>query len=66
MYLHLSDFGIAKNKNSLIRRRSSEIGEIKGTTYYLAPEILNAHFSKPDISKQDVWAVGVIAYELCM
>jgi eukaryotic-like serine/threonine-protein kinase len=38
---------------------------IKGTVEYLAPEILNAALAKPDISKQDVWSVGVIAYQLC-
>ena len=38
---------------------------IKGTVEYLAPEILNALGAKPNISKQDVWAIGVIAYQLC-
>jgi serine/threonine protein kinase len=31
----------------------------------LAPEILNALEAKPNISKQDVWSIGVIAYQLC-
>jgi serine/threonine protein kinase len=31
----------------------------------MAPEILNAIKIKPDITKQDVWAIGVIAYQLC-
>jgi serine/threonine protein kinase len=31
----------------------------------LAPEVLNATFAKPNISKQDVWSIGVIAYQLC-
>jgi serine/threonine protein kinase len=31
----------------------------------LAPEILNAIQAKPNISKQDVWSIGVIAYQLC-
>jgi NIMA (never in mitosis gene a)-related kinase len=38
---------------------------IKGTIEYLAPEILNAALAKPNISKQDVWSIGVIAYQLC-
>jgi serine/threonine protein kinase len=38
---------------------------IKGTVEYLAPEILNALEAKPNISKQDVWSIGVIAYRLC-
>jgi serine/threonine protein kinase len=31
----------------------------------LPPEILNAGLAKPNISKQDVWSLGVITYELC-
>jgi len=31
----------------------------------LAPEILNSSLAKPNISKQDVWSIGVIAYQLC-
>ena len=31
----------------------------------MTPEILNARFAKPNISKQDVWSIGVIAYQLC-
>ena len=31
----------------------------------MAPEILDAMEFKPDFTKQDVWAIGVIAYELC-
>jgi serine/threonine protein kinase len=41
------------------------MGRIKGTVEYLAPEILNAGLAKPKISKQDVWSIGVIAYQLC-
>ena len=59
IYLHLCDFGLAKSTDPNIERLSSGI---KGTLEYLAPEILNDKDSKPNISKQDVWAVGVIAY----
>jgi serine/threonine protein kinase len=38
---------------------------VKGTNEYLAPEIHNAKLEKPNMTKQDVWAIGVIAYELC-
>jgi NIMA (never in mitosis gene a)-related kinase 1/4/5 len=38
---------------------------IKGTVEYLAPEILNGGLAKAKISKQDVWSIGVIAYQLC-
>jgi serine/threonine protein kinase len=31
----------------------------------MAPEIHNAIDEKPVITKQDVWAIGVIAYQLC-
>ena len=31
----------------------------------MAPEILNAKSAKPKITKQDVWSIGVMAYELC-
>ena len=31
----------------------------------MAPEILDASLAKPNISKQDVWSIGVIAYQLC-
>ena len=31
----------------------------------MAPEIHNAIRFKPNQTKQDVWAIGVIAYELC-
>jgi serine/threonine protein kinase len=64
-YLHLSDFGLAKNTNADYTRRTSTLGGIKGTVEYLAPEILNAGLAKPKISKQDVWSIGVIAYQLC-
>ena len=56
MYLHLSDFGIAKNIKDTERLPSSMK---KGTAEYLAPE---AHKENPHIKKQDVWAIGVIAY----
>ena len=61
MYLHLSDFGIAKNIKDTERLPSSANSK-KGTDEYLAPEV---HLKKPSITKQDVWAIGVIAYELC-
>ena len=65
IYLHLSDFGLAKKDKPDDDRLSSSIGAIKGTVEYLAPEILNSKFSRPNMSKQDVWSIGVIAYQLC-
>jgi serine/threonine protein kinase len=46
-------------------RITTRTGAIKGTVEYLAPEILDAILAKPNISKQDVWSIGVIAYQLC-
>jgi serine/threonine protein kinase len=65
IYLHLNDFGLAKNLNAGNDRISSAASNIKGTEEYLAPEILNAKSGKPTITKQDVWSIGVMAYELC-
>ena len=39
--------------------------KIKGAIEYAAPEILNASLAKHYISKEDVWSIGVIAYQLC-
>jgi serine/threonine protein kinase len=41
-YLHLTDFGIAKNTQPDYDRETSTVGNIKGTIEYLAPEILDA------------------------
>jgi serine/threonine protein kinase len=65
IYLHLNDFGLAKKTKPDYSRLTSSIGAIKGTVEYLAPEILNSKLAKPNMSKQDVWSIGVIAYQLC-
>ena len=36
-----------------------------GTIEYMAPEVLDPKDAKPDIGKQDVWSIGVIAYQMC-
>ena len=36
-----------------------------GTPFYLAPELLYAETKGPYSVKSDVWAIGVILYELC-
>ena len=51
IYLHLSDFGTAKNINPDYTRVETKTGTIKGTVEYLAPEILDAILAKPNISK---------------
>ena len=51
-YLHLNDFGFAKNTKPDYERVSSLLNDIKGTIEYLAPEILDRNKDKkPDISK---------------
>ena len=50
IYLHLSDFGVAKNISDK-ERMSSSTNNVKGTNEYLAPEIHNAIEMKPNITK---------------
>jgi serine/threonine protein kinase len=51
-YLHLSDFGIAKNPRPEYALISSSLGWARGTKLYLAPEILSPPKDKKnDISK---------------
>ena len=52
IYLHLNDFGFAKNTKPDYERVSSLLGDIKGSIEYLAPEILDStKDKKPNISK---------------
>jgi serine/threonine protein kinase len=50
IYLHLNDFGLAKNTKPDYSGPTSTMGRIKGTIEYVAPEILNAALAKPNIS----------------
>jgi eukaryotic-like serine/threonine-protein kinase len=65
--LHLNDFGTAKSSIIDEDRINTSHDTKTGTTAYMAPEILNAtpDDPTPDITKQDVWAVGIIAYQIC-
>lgn len=54
----LGDFGVAKILNSTLDNARTMIG----TPYYLSPEIVDNH---PYNFKSDIWALGVILYELC-
>lgn len=54
------DFGIAKVRYSLIAP-STVTGQIAGTAYYMAPEQLQGKKVSP---ASDVYALGVIAYEM--
>lgn len=62
--LLLNNFIIVLDKNS-VDNFEEEVGLIQGTFEYLAPEILNSRHELPNCSKQDIWAIGIIAYQLC-
>ena len=53
----LGDFGIAKGFKNTWEKAQTKVG----TPYYLSPEIIN---SKPYDSKSDIWALGVLLYEM--
>lgn len=54
----LGDFGIARTLQQTLDVAKSVVG----TPYYLSPEILEA---RPYSYKSDVWAVGILLYEMC-
>ena len=62
--LHLIDFFYAKSSiydENYIYRITSE-GYSNDWLYYMAPEIINDTTDREDMTKQDVWAIGIIAY----
>jgi len=56
--LKMGDFGIAKELACTIAVAKTQIG----TPYYLSPELCQ---EKPYSWPSDIWAMGVILYELC-
>ena len=54
----LGDFGISKT----LTETKAAANTIIGTPYYLSPEMVN---SRPYDYKSDVWALGVLLYEMC-
>lgn len=56
--IKLGDFGISK----VLETTCANANTVVGTPYYMAPEACQ---SEPYTSKSDVWALGVILYELC-
>ena len=53
----LGDFGISKGFKNTWEKAKTKVG----TPYYLSPEIIN---DKPYDSKSDIWALGVLLYEM--
>ncbi len=53
----VGDFGISK----IVKTTQEKARTTVGTPYYLAPEIIN---TQPYDSKVDIWALGVLLYEL--
>jgi serine/threonine protein kinase len=56
--IKVGDFGISKVLESTTQCAMTVVG----TPYYMAPESCQ---SEPYTSKSDVWALGIILYELC-
>ena len=54
----LGDFGIAKSLSCTNANAESVVG----TPFFLAPEIIR---SKPYSFEADIWALGVVLYQLC-
>ena len=53
--------GAKSNQDSLQVENTSKVG----TPFYLAPELVYEETRQPYSVKSDVWALGVILYELC-
>lgn len=56
--IKVGDFGISK----VLENTTQVAHTVVGTPYYMAPEACQ---SEPYTSKSDVWALGIILYELC-
>jgi serine/threonine protein kinase len=57
------DFGISKNLSARDRRGAiTSPSQVMGSPYYMAPEQIR---SKPVDARSDIWALGVVLYELC-
>ncbi|CAD8056278.1 unnamed protein product [Paramecium primaurelia] len=57
--IKLGDFGIARVLSHTLENAKTQIG----TPYYLSPEIIE---SKPYSYASDIWAIGIVLYEMCM
>ena len=54
----IGDFGISKKLEST----DANVHSVVGTPYYMSPELCE---QRPYTSKSDVWALGVLLYEMC-
>ena len=58
-FVKLIDFGMAKASNN---QHKTQTGMIKGTPSYMSPEQIT---SRPQDARSDLFALGIIMYELC-
>ena len=56
--LKLGDFGVSYILQDTVTKANS----VKGTPYYLAPELLQ---DQPYSFEADIWSLGIVLYELC-
>jgi eukaryotic-like serine/threonine-protein kinase len=62
--IKLIDFGISKNLRARNRRLAqTNPAELVGSPYYMAPEQMRG--SRSVDGRADIWALGVVLYELC-
>lgn len=59
--IYIADFGLALQESS----RRDRVGEITGTPAYMSPEQVKGETHLID-GRSDVWAIGVILYELLL
>merc|ERR1719387_1095922 len=55
----IGDFGISR----LMEGTTDMAVTVVGTPYYMSPEVCRA---EPYDTKSDIWALGIVLYEMCM
>ena len=56
--IKLGDFGVS----AILQDTQARANSVKGTPYYLAPELLN---DQPYSFEADIWSLGIVLYEMC-